>query len=268
VAVVGSAWLLFNASAFTLLQSLDRPFGDVISANALRRFDPMRLVLLDQTGEEQRSIRYRLMAPARPEPGRVYPLVLFLHGAGERGQDNRQQLQGLPEQMSGQLWKSRFPCYFLAPQCPEGTSWGQQMTELESMLQHVVETHPIDKRRIYLTGLSMGGFGSWELATRRPDLFAAVVPICGGGDLTQAERLVSVPIWAVHGDADEVVPVEQSRRMIEEIRKEGGSPHYTELAGVGHDSWTMTYADPEGVVPWMFRQRSNHVGEGEADRSR
>jgi predicted peptidase len=100
----------------------------------------------------------------------------------------------------------------------------------------------------------MGGYGSWDLAARRPELFAAVVPICGGGDEHAAERLLKTPIWAVHGDADTAVPVERSRRMIEAIKAAGGQPKYSELPGVGHNSWTPAYSDPEGVLPWMFEQ--------------
>jgi predicted peptidase len=98
----------------------------------------------------------------------------------------------------------------------------------------------------------MGGYGSWELATRMPDRFAAVVPICGGGDEHWADHLVNVPIWAWHGDADPAVPVERSRKMIEAIKQSGGHPKYTELKGVGHNSWTPAYSDPEGPIPWMF----------------
>jgi predicted peptidase len=101
----------------------------------------------------------------------------------------------------------------------------------------------------------MGGFGSWDWATREPDRFAAVVPICGGGDESKADKLTKTPIWAVHGDTDEVVKVEQSRRMIEAIKKAGGDPKYSELKGVGHNSWTPAYSDPKGIVPWMFEQR-------------
>jgi predicted peptidase len=142
----------------------------------------------------------------------------------------------------------------LAPQCSETTSWSAWTGELERLINHLCAELPVDHRRIYLTGLSMGGFGSWELAAHRPDLFAAVVPICGGGDAAWGARLKEVPIWAVHGDADTVIPAEESRIMIEAIRKAGGQPRYTELSGVGHDSWTETYRDRKGVLRWMFEQ--------------
>ena len=112
---------------------------------------------------------------------------------------------------------------------------------------------PSTRTRLYLTGLSMGGYGSWDLGTRLADRWAAVAPICGGGDELYADRLAGVPVWAWHGDADDVVPVRKSRTMIDAIRRAGGEPRYTELAGVGHDSWTPAYTDPDGVVAMDVR---------------
>jgi predicted peptidase len=123
------------------------------------------------------------------------------------------------------------------------------------ILDLVMRDFPVDARRLYLTGLSMGGYGAWDLGTRLAERWAAVAPICGGGDELYADRLAGVPVWAWHGDADDVVPAAKSRRMIEAIRGAGGQPKYTELANVGHDSWTPAYTDPEGVLPWMFAQR-------------
>jgi predicted peptidase len=128
------------------------------------------------------------------------------------------------------------------------------VNDLEQLIEGLCRAYPIDRRRIYLTGLSMGGFGAWELAARRPELFAAVVPICGGGNVDVADRLVHVPIWAVHGADDTIVKVQTTRRMIAAVRAAGGSPRYTELPGVGHDSWRWTYSDGSGVVAWMFEQ--------------
>jgi predicted peptidase len=121
-------------------------------------------------------------------------------------------------------------------------------------LDRTVAKYPVDPQRIYLTGLSMGGYGAWELAMRQPARFAAVAPVCGGGDQRQAWRLVDVPSWAWHGSADPAVPVERSRCMIDAIMKAGGRPKYTELDGVRHDSWTEAYESADGLVPWMFEQ--------------
>jgi predicted peptidase len=208
--------------------------------------------------------RYRLLSPEKIEPGKKYPVILFLHGAGERGDDNADQLIYLPQQMATAEYRKKFPCFLIAPQCREEGSWverradsgtvGDQMQVVEGILHDVLKKYPCDPKRVYLTGLSMGGYGAWDLASRHPDWFAAVAPICGGGDPGRADRLVKVPIWAFHGDKDGVVRPEQSREMIEAIRAAGGNPKYTEFKDVGHDSWNPAYKDPEGVIPWLFSQ--------------
>lgn len=215
--------------------------------------------------------KYRLLTPEKIEPGRKYPLVLFLHGAGERGDDNKSQLKYLPTWMSQPGWRGKYNCYVLAPQCPTGRKWvnvdwsarthttpeqpSHEMRAVIQMLQRTMANHPVDADRIYLTGLSMGGYGSWDLAVRHPDWFAAVAPICGGGDERMADRLVDLPVWAWHGEADRAVPVQRSRNMIQAVRKAGGEPKYTELDGVGHNSWTPAYTREDGVLPWLFKQR-------------
>jgi predicted peptidase len=122
-------------------------------------------------------------------------------------------------------------------------------------MQYVISHEAVDPARIYLTGLSMGGYGTWDLAARQPERFAAILPICGGGDEATAPRLAKLPIWCFHGDADTVVPVERSRTMIAAVRAAGGSPKYSELPGVGHDSWTPAYRDP-AVLDWLFAKRA------------
>ncbi len=217
------------------------------------------------------TFRARLLRPETLVPGVSYPLVLYLHGMGERGEDNRAQLRFLPQWMTQPEARHRYPCFLLAPQCRPDRFWvetprafdrsaprrppGPQMQAVINLLDEVLAEQPIDRQRLYLTGLSMGGYGSWDLGTRLADRWAAVAPICGGGDELYADRLVGVPVWAWHGDADDVVPVQKSRSMIEAIRRAGGEPEYTELAGVGHDSWTPAYTRADGVLPWMFAQR-------------
>jgi predicted peptidase len=223
------------------------------------------------TGGEYKdeAFHYRLMKPAKIEPDKKYPVVLFLHGAGERGDDNKKQLLYLPEQMATPEAREKYPCFLIAPQCRKGKTWaglgrssngesndepGEQMQVAIAILKEVEAKYPVDPKRVYLTGLSMGGYGSWDLARRRPDWFAAVVPICGGGKPETADRLVKVPIWAAHGDADSVVPVARTREMIEAVKAAGGTPKYSELPGVGHNSWDPAYQDPKGPLPWMFEQ--------------
>lgn len=217
------------------------------------------------------AFAYRLLSPATIDAGMTYPVVLFLHGAGERGANNEAQLKYFPVWMASAAMRERFPCFVIAPQCREGTAWSDvdwgsmdsaampeqpthQLQAASRILDTVIETLPADPNRVYLTGLSMGGYGAWELALRQPERFAAVVPICGGGDESQAARLASLPIWAWHGEADDVVPVIRSRRMVGAIKKAGGNPRYTELPGMGHDSWTAAYTGVDGVIPWMFEQ--------------
>lgn len=225
------------------------------------------------TGGEYKDeeFKYRLLSPATVEPGKKYPIVLFLHGAGERGDDNEAQLKYFPTWMAAAKMREKYPCFIIAPQCRDRKTWSQanwaakdsdampkeptdQMRVAIGILDNAMKTLPIDDRRAYLTGLSMGGYGSWELAMRQPDRFAAVVPICGGGDESQAARIAKLPVWAWHGDADNAVPVERSRRMIEALKKAGGEPKYTELKDVGHDSWTAAYTREDGAIPWMFGQ--------------
>lgn len=217
------------------------------------------------------TFNYRLMRPRKVEPGQRYPLIVFLHGAGERGTENKRQLFYLPTQMAQPEYREKYPCYLLAPQCRGGKQWvnapwgdkkskpmakspSHQLQAAISMIERTLKDESIDVDRVFLTGLSMGGYGSWELAARRPDWFAAVAPICGGGDELQAARLAKLPLWAFHGDADGAVPVERTRNMIEAIRKAGGKPKYTEFPGVGHNSWNPAYHQKDGLLPWMFQQ--------------
>ena len=122
------------------------------------------------------------------------------------------------------------------------------------ILEKTLGEEPVDRNRIYLTGLSMGGFGTWDLATRKPELFAAVAPICGGADNSKVAVLRDVPLWAVHGDADNAVPVVRSRSAVDALKAAGGNPVYVEMPGVKHNSWTPAYSDADGLLPWMFRQ--------------
>lgn len=226
-----------------------------------RKFSP-------RTGEE---LNYQQMIPRdySPTGTELYPLVLFLHGAGERGSDNTKQLvHGLKEFAKDEN-RAKYPCFVVAPQCPDGKKWVEvdwsadthkqpeesaALTLTRELIASMTKNLRVDPQRIYVTGLSMGGYGTWDMITRTPNTFAAAAPICGGGDETLAGRVTNVPIWAFHGDKDTAVKVERTRRMIAAIEKEGGKPKYTEYAGVGHDSWTRTYADPE-FMAWLFTQK-------------
>lgn len=216
------------------------------------------------------TVKYRWSAPETVEPGKTYPLVLFLHGAGERGDDNKAQLKhGVLPILEG-AGKIGQPCFLIAPQCPADRWWAPINREtmrlsaadkpndlLEAVLALVDETmkaQPVDARRFYVTGISMGGYATWDLLGRAPGKIAAAVPVCGGGEPTLAEKFKDIPIHAFHGEADPVVPVRTTKDMVEALEKSGAKPKATYYPGVQHDSWTQTYDNPE-VIRWIFEQR-------------
>lgn len=216
--------------------------------------------------------KYLVLPPAKIEPGKKYPLVLFLHGAGERGTDPSVNLRmHFPAHMAKPEQREKYPCYLVVPQCRNNAMWmeahwskrestplkekpNDQLAMAIAVLEKSIKSLPVDKQRVYLTGLSMGGFGSWELAMRRPELFAALAPVCGGGDERQAAKLKNIPIWTGHGDADGAVWVGRTRQLVDAVKQAKGNVKYTEFKGVGHNSWTPFYTDKNGVVPWMFKQ--------------
>jgi len=227
-------------------------------------FEPREFV-----GTNGQSLKYRLLKPAPYNADRQYPLVIFLHGAGERGDDNLVQLKHGMADFCKSKWREKYPCYVVAPQCPTGKKWvevdwsaptSEMPAKASDSLQLVfdlvdtmVRDSAVNPNRIIITGLSMGGYGTWDALARRPNFFAAAVPICGGGDPKTASKFPHVPLWCFHGDEDKAVPVKRSIEMIESLKAAGGEPKYTEYPGVGHDSWTRTYADP-AVFEWMFTQ--------------
>lgn len=213
---------------------------------------------------------FQLLHPAG-RPSGPEPLVVFLHGAGERGKDNSRQLTWLPLAMASDSFRERFPCWLLAVQCPEDEKWAdvpwsevmpsplpkeptRAVRAVLAAMERVQREHAVDPDRVYLTGLSMGGYGAWDLAMREPHRFAALLPVCGGGDPASVERLRGLPIWIWHGDRDAAVPVVRSRQMAEALQKASIEASYSELPGVGHDSWRQAYG-PDGALEWMFSQR-------------
>jgi predicted esterase len=178
-----------------------------------------------------------------------WPLVLFLHGSGERGDDlDKVKAWGIARM--GAMGKD-MPFIAICPQCPAGERW--LATELNDLVTDLCAKYRVDQSRIYVTGLSMGGFATWSLIEQFPDRFAAAIPICGMGDPHDVDRIKSLPIWIFHGGADPVVPVESSREMAAALRAEQGNVQYTEFPGVGHVSWEKAYATPE-LFPWMLAQ--------------
>jgi predicted peptidase len=199
------------------------------------------------------SVRYDLPY-LLAEPDQVaepWPVVLFLHGAGERGDDlDLVTFHGPPMQArAGQ----QLPFLLVAPQCPEDSWWNWQTEALIALLDEIKANHPVDPGRIYLTGLSMGGMGVWELAARYPDRFAALIPICGIGGPWFASRLAEIPVWAFHNEDDQAVPVSGTTEVVEAIKAAGGNARMTIKPTGGHDSWTAAYDDPQ-LYAWMLEQ--------------
>jgi predicted peptidase len=179
-----------------------------------------------------------------------WPLILFLHGSGERGDDlDKVKTHGPPKLIAqGQ----EMPFIVVSPQCPERGRWEPEV--LSALLDSVTKKYKVDKDRIYLTGLSMGGFGTWALATAEPDRFAAIAPICGGGNPQLASRLKDVPTWVFHGGKDPTVPIKESEDMVAALKAAGGDVKFTVYPEAGHDSWTQAYNDPE-LYKWFLSHR-------------
>jgi len=200
---------------------------------------------------------YLLHLPATggTSTGQLLPTILFLHGRGESGEDPKAVLrEGLPAYVAQQ---PDFPFIVIAPQCPWGTWWPELADSVGKLLDECAACYPMDPQRLYLTGLSMGGFGAWYLASIWPDRFAAVAPICGGGYWfhgfpQRVCALKETPVWAFHGAKDDVVPVAASEEMVRALRECGGEVQLTVYPEAGHDSWTMTYNNPE-LYRWFLQ---------------
>lgn len=203
------------------------------------------------------EISYRWIAPASVEEGKKYPLVLCLHGA--RGSSIA------PAVLAEDAMRKKYPCYILYP-TSAGEGWAatptlprlkdrkEMLPYVAAAVRDVLKKEAVDPTRVYVTGQSMGGVGSWAAAARYPELFAAAVPVCGAWDTADAPKMIGVPIWAFHGADDEAVPVKYSREMTAAVEKAGGTAKYTEYPGVGHGSWGPAYADP-ALWEWLFAQR-------------
>ena len=229
-----------------------------------------------------RDLQYRILFPENYDAGKKYPLVLFLHGAGERGGDNEKQLTHGAKLFLADSNRKKFPAIVIFPQCPTDSSWGSlkvdrtktpysfsfdytmpqtwAMQAVINMVKQVATTEKVDKKRIYISGLSMGGFGTFEAVYQYPTLFAAALPICGGGDTAHYDKRVKdIPYWVFHGDADAVVNVENSRAMVRKLEALKVKVKYTEYPGVNHNSWDNAFAEPT-YLNWMFAQKRKKPG--------
>ena len=195
-------------------------------------------------------LQYLLYLPKDYGRTKVWPLVLFLHGAGERGNDLALVKKHGPPKLIEE--GKSFPFIVVSPQCPEGKWW--EPVSLTALLDEIVEKYKVDKDRIYVTGLSMGGFGTWSLEAYAPKRFAAIVPICGGGEPIAARFLPYVPTWVFHGAKDPVVPIARSETMVDALKQAGANVKFTVYPNSGHDAWTETYANPK-LYEWLLEQK-------------
>lgn len=218
-------------------------------------------------GEDGDTLNYRQLTSDYDAVSK-YPLVIFLHGSGERGNDNEAQLKwGVNNFTSDRIMRAHRPIV-IAPQCPNNERWANFSAEdisleatpsktmklLMELINKSIATLPIDTNRIYITGLSMGGFGTFDAIARYPDLFAAAVPVCGGGDNSRAAKFAKIPIWIFHGALDEAVHPHFAQSMYKALIAAGAHPGFTMYPEAGHFSWIAAYSDPN-MMDWLFRQR-------------
>lgn len=226
---------------------------------------------IDSKGD---TIPYRILYPDHYDQTKKYPLILFLHGGGERGKDNEKQLINGVKLFLDSAIRKEFPAIVIAPQCPQDSYWASVKFERTkypldldfnykyeitkglrlamALTQQIIKEEKVDKSKIYITGLSMGGMGSLEAVYRYPNLFAAAAVVCGGGDVkAYSKKQTKTAFWLYHGDADSVIPVKHSQEMFERLKSLKADANYTEYAGVNHNSWDNAYAPP-AFVEWMF----------------
>jgi len=267
---------------YTVLQkeNIESSEGSIIAAGVIsggERVDPVADKFKTSIYKNHnKELPYGLALPDNYDHAKEYPLVLYLHGAGERGNNN---LVNIPANKGSILWaedslQAENPCFVLAPQCPTDSSWTGILADggpfeptvhlemVHELLMELLNEYSIDKNRLYCTGLSMGGFGTWALNISYPETFAAMVPICGGGDPEQAEFLADKPIWNFHAEDDAVVDVSYSRDMVNALKNAGSNVIYTEydigvvsppLAPFPHFTWVPAYNDKK-MIEWLFTQ--------------
>lgn len=253
----------FNISKIPLdrLSDGDREFVmEMVKQNSLDYSLTHGKFAAQMTGEftknvSEKGLNYQIWGNPKWDGKKRYPLLVWLHGAGQSGNDNVSQAGGSPKQIYGPAGQERHPCFVLMPQCPDrAIGWKNEVAEnLMALIADLGDNLPIDKDRIYLTGSSMGGSGTWGILARWPEVFACGVPLCGGGDASKAEVIKNIPIWVFHGDMDKDVPVENSRKMFAALQAVKGNIQYSELPGSGHIITNEVYSKPE-LDEWMFKQ--------------
>ena len=210
-------------------------------------------------GEERAGAVY---IPPEYTPSTKYPLIVFLHGSGERGSDGIEQTKaGLGNAIRKD--PDRFPCIVYMPQCPNNLKWDSSQPKgtlsshdfITAGMDEIIKRYSIDEDRVYLTGLSMGGRGTYVYGAQNTDKFAAFIVICGRGAKREAIALATKPLWIFHGEADGVVPFKASVYAVDAIRENGGEVKFTPYPGVGHNAWDKAYSKSQGAIEWLLEQR-------------
>ncbi len=216
--------------------------------------------------DTKKTLPYRFLMPRVVEKDQSYPLVLYLHGIGSRGTDNKRQLFLFQPLLSG--LREKYPCFVLAPQCPQSETWATfhsqsrqmraapttAMALVKALVDETLKDYPVDPRRVYVTGNSMGGFGTFEFIQRWPKMIAAAAPVASGGDVDFAKTCADVPLWVFHGSKDTTVRPDYSSNMVDALKAAGGEPRFTLYPDAGHTISDMVYGDPS-LLEWMFAQR-------------
>lgn len=227
------------------------------------------------TSSDGTDLNYRLLKPSETAKGKKFPLVIFLHGSGGRGDDNEKQMTNGSEMFLNPVNQEKYPAYVLFPQCPKKDFWAYQFKNIDmkfekpvkaeavmppifkavkEMIEAYISYPDVDESRVYIMGLSMGGFATFDMIARYPELFAAAVPICGAVDPSRMKDVKGVSIRIYHGDADKVVPVECSRMAYRALREAGADVEYFEFPGCGHGSWNPAFSQPD-FMEWLFKQK-------------
>jgi predicted peptidase len=230
------------------------------------------------TSSEGQSINYRELTPAEIVKGKKYPLVVFMHGAGERGDDNKAQLQHGSQMFMNPVNREKHPSFVIFPQCPKDKYWAYSgrpttLTDLKAeakatpltiaikeLIDSYLENPSIDPSRIYIMGLSMGGMATYDMVSRYPELFAAAIPICGAADTEKITTIKGVKWRIYHGDADDIVPVDCSRRAFQALKAAGADVEYFEFPGCNHLSWNPAF-NQEGFLDWLYAQKKAKCGK-------
>ena len=180
------------------------------------------------------------------------PMIVFLHGAGERGTQIEKVLtHAIPKYISEGM---EIPAVVLCPQCPSNMVWNNLVFPLKKLIDEIADKYDVDNDRISITGISMGGFGTWDMGLNFPEYFSAIAPVCGGGLYWRCDRLVNMPIWAFHGDIDPTVPLKNSVEMVDAVNAKGGNAKLTIFHNVDHFSWDRSYLDTK-VIDWLLKQK-------------